>query len=459
MATATLGSITTFESQSGTVNYLLRKFYIDAVAKQLNEEVLCLELMQKSTLQWSGGAIIVPLHLTRNSGVAWAGESNTLPTPSSQAGAQLTVEPKFVYGRFRISGPAMAAAKKNGKGAVLDTLDFEMEKLVDDVKNEVNQNCFSGGRVLGFLNQHSKSLATMTGSNNWWDFSGDKDKVDALRTSSTGTLDIIKVRLRRTDSWESVAQAVISGSTEGAVQLGVGGANSVLDTTAVSGGYAIAVELSSQEAAHSSSLSEQASGIFSNLFQGSLYNLDRSTSGNAAFRGVAFTQATSGDHDRAALSVDRLQAVLDEIHRLSGKDVDIILCNDIMYTEYTSFAQGPAGVNLNVSTDGSQKTLDVASWKNNLAFNGIPIKRSRHCPKGLFVCLNLSTWKLAELAPGEFIKETGSELQAVSNVDDYIGSYRWYFNIYCNQPNANGVLTGVDYQGAVSVTTGLAVVN
>src|SRR3990167_1082865 len=199
---ATLGTVTTSEVQSGNIGFYLKQFYATAIANQLNNEVLALQHFEKVKLAWSGKYVIVPIRLGRNSGVGFAAESNNVPGAGNQVGAQLLVEARFLYGRLRITGPAMAAAEKGGVGSFVASLNDEMVELINDVKNQANQTVFSGGRVIGFLNQHSASSTADREGGRYWEFSGDEVKATRLENDATGSG--ATVAIRRLDTYATL---------------------------------------------------------------------------------------------------------------------------------------------------------------------------------------------------------------------------------------------------------------
>ena len=54
---------------------ILKEFYIGPILDQLNNEVLALELMEKATIDWNGRVAIMPIHVSRNIGVNFRGET------------------------------------------------------------------------------------------------------------------------------------------------------------------------------------------------------------------------------------------------------------------------------------------------------------------------------------------------------------------------------------------------
>ncbi len=155
---------------------ILKEFYISPILDQLQTEILALDLMEKATVDWNGRVAIMPVHVARNTGVGFRGELGAaniggaaplsganLPAAGQQGYERLQIQAAFQYGRFQVSGPAIAAAKSGGIGSFISYTDAEMKKLSGDVRNQANSNCINGGRVRGYLNERCAPTALGTG--------------------------------------------------------------------------------------------------------------------------------------------------------------------------------------------------------------------------------------------------------------------------------------------------------
>ena len=145
-----------------TFDAILKEFYIGPVIEQLNNEILALEMFEKAIVDWNGKKAIIPVHVSRNSMSSTAQfvpESGTLPTAGNQGYARLEITAKYQYGRFQITGPAIASAKNGGKGAFIGYTDAEMNKLVSDVRNTANRVSMTGGAAMGYIYE-KKTLQT-----------------------------------------------------------------------------------------------------------------------------------------------------------------------------------------------------------------------------------------------------------------------------------------------------------
>ena len=97
-----------------TLDAILKEFYLGPVQEQLNNEVLVLNLFEKMSVDWNGKKAIVPIHTARNSSVEFKTETDALPTAQVQTYKRLEIEAKYLYGRFEITGVAVASARNGG---------------------------------------------------------------------------------------------------------------------------------------------------------------------------------------------------------------------------------------------------------------------------------------------------------------------------------------------------------
>tara|TARA_R110000824_G_scaffold3657_2_gene17309 strand:+ start:2369 stop:3898 length:1530 start_codon:yes stop_codon:yes gene_type:complete len=138
-----------------TLDAVLKNYYLGPIQEQLNNSVLCLEMFEKYTVDWHGKQCVIPVHISRNSSAsgldAYVDEGGTLPSPGAQGYADLNVTAKFQYGKFALTGQAIASARKGGSHTFISWMDSEMKKLVEDFRVNANKATIHGGPVRGFI--------------------------------------------------------------------------------------------------------------------------------------------------------------------------------------------------------------------------------------------------------------------------------------------------------------------
>ena len=150
-----------------TFDAILQDFYLGPIQQQLMTEVLVLELMEKAKVDWNGRQCVIPVHISRNTsaalGNAFVAEGGALPTAGEQGYEDLRVTARFQYGRFSVTGPAMAAARKGGTHTFISWVDSEMKKLVEDVRDAANKSSIHGGQTQGYIPMHGVTAGVATG--------------------------------------------------------------------------------------------------------------------------------------------------------------------------------------------------------------------------------------------------------------------------------------------------------
>ena len=434
----------------GTLDAILKNYYIGPLQEQLNNEVMVLNMFEKAKITWAGRQGVVPVHVGRNEGalggVAFKGEEDALPTAYNQVTKRLTFTAAYLYGRFRVTGPAIASAAKGGTASFIGALELEMDKLKDDVRNTADRTMVSGGRVVGFLNQRKAEAGAGT-----WEFRGDFQKILTVRAAKGANLDIAVIDCSNNTltgeavTYERITTTAKVDTTHGGFSPSAGTIrlDAALDTTGVAVGFGAALVIIDGDAAVDAILDQDPTGIYGNLGDETLFGVDRgSTPGDAmALQSVIMVQdVDNADNpgNAEALTLERMQQVIDGISVTSGMDVDVIMMNPLMRSRYTGLIAGNIFKPVEKATTGDGGFL-------GLSYGGVPIKSARHVDNGLILFLNTKCWKLAVLEDGKFADLDGSVLSRVSDNDSWEGFYKWYYNHYCYRPNANGVLTGITF--------------
>jgi hypothetical protein len=452
------------QATRSTLENLLKDFYVGPIQETLNTEVLAVDMFEKLRLDWNGKQVIIPVHSARSaavvdiagggdtqdvkytdiddggSSVAFGTETGALPVANSQTYLQLTVTAKQLFGRFQITGLAMASAKSGGVGSFASYVDAEMNRLADDLKNLANRAFFSGGHVLGLIHE-KKSVA----AEKEFEFCGDIAKCNSVRTERVAE---VAVTLRRTDT-----MAEIPGSPEALETVNLDRSTiefkTAVNSESVPGGVAMWVEVTDANA-NVDYLDNEVGGVLNNLGKNDHFGNTRSAAASAGLRTVVRTASkeapvvgqTKGQ--KATLALEQLQDVLDQIDVRSGAVPDVLLCHPVMRQEYIKLCQGT--VNINLAGGGALAKGDAGVL--NISYNNIPFRAARQCPRGLVFFLQTKGWKLAQLEAPGFADLDGAILSRVNNVDAFDGYYRWYFDLVCTSPSTQGVLTGIDFSGA-----------
>ena len=415
-----------------TLQDALREYYLP-YAEQLNQEILVYDMFSKQEVSWSGRDAILPVHVSRNTGVSFIGDGQALPAAGEQGWERLVINAKFLVGKFQLSGPAIAAAKKGGAGSLVDYMTGEVDRTMDDVHNAANLASIVGGEVLGYVWEKQNAAV--------FEYSGRTTGLSVGGATDTAQL----VRL---DTYATVGAATqVNTVTSTSITF-----NAPINTGAVPAGTVMAVvcdaAASTLVGGVAGQFARELTGINSNLASEIHFNVPRDTAGGIPALQSNFLLVDPVNDVYASLTLDRMQACFDEINLESGGEPDAILMAPTMRQEYTSLLVGTASANLYKDVSEAGKG-DGGFRQDSLGFNQKPIKVSRHCPPGTIHFLSTKEWKLCELEAPGFSDLDGSILKSDSvggaGTDNYSGYYRIYADVVCQRPNANAVLTGVEF--------------
>ncbi len=422
---------------TGSLDPILKDFYAGPIADTLNREIEMVDMFNKSKISWVGRKGIMSVRTGRNGGRGFVAEGGGLPTAGQNQYADLVFEAKYLYGRTEITGPAIAQAKASA-GAFVNALKEELDGAIETVKDDANATMFFGGGTVGFLNQRQNQAGAAN-----WEFSGNYSEIPANGAP-------VACKIVRCDTYQQVGlpitvqRAPALTATPGTVLL------DALDTSVVADGVACAIVIIADTAGDPTI--DQAMGIYGNLAAGTYANptqhftAERDTTLPVGVESLHSTILTAalGAGTRTAITTQRIQAMLDEIASQSGTSPDMLYCNYIFRQEYAELMNA----NLRVDARDGKKSGDPGFDMGQLSFNGLPLKASRHCGKGLLVALNRKSWNLVEVQSPGLADLDGSVLSRSSGTDAYEAFVRWYYNLVCKQPNRNGVICGINFSGA-----------
>src|SRR5271165_3423706 len=145
----------------------MRNIYQDDIRMQLNDLNLFRKIRkkQRDELKLEGNGFIVALHSGRNyAGVMSTGEGNLLGTAGQQSVDQLHIPFRDIKGRFGITLEVIEAAASS-KAAAVPALEFERNRLVEDIERQSNRQFWGYGAGTLAVVSAGTSSATQTVKN------------------------------------------------------------------------------------------------------------------------------------------------------------------------------------------------------------------------------------------------------------------------------------------------------
>lgn len=452
-----------------TASAILKRFYTKKITESLNNESLIADLVEESPYAWQGSQINAPVHLTRNTGIAFIGEGGNLPAAGSQGFQDLVITTSELAATFQVSTRAMKAASGAGAGAFAGILDTEMTRIKDDVKQINDQAYLFGGRCKGLLNEHIGSAATggactVLAPNNGdavHDYQGDFRPFAGVVTANTATW--VRVRVFRSDT---LAEVLPAGAANPAVFVSAfsvaartitlsvvaNAAGATLDMTAATmtatmdgKGFILALHVTQyvdSAAANFGTLidfSLEPRGILGNLFDPNHWGLDRTTATNTAtaLQSTLLTGAVAGVHALTAITATRVQTVFDETKQKIDGEPSTVILSPLQRAAYVAAVAGTTSYFVNQGRES-----DLVPQADRIA--GIKFKTSQHWPKNAMLFLEgKKEIYLAQYAAPGFMDEDGDILTRVPGAAGYQGAWQEFNNLFFCSPQRHAVLCGL----------------
>jgi hypothetical protein len=127
-----------------TLQATLKDDYLPPMNEQLNNNVLIVQRVEKSSKEIFGNQAVVPLHTGRTSGIGARAENGPIPAAGNQAFAKAVYDVKFHYGHLSISGPSIAKTRSD-VGSFVRGLEAEMSGLQNDLKKDMARILYNDG--------------------------------------------------------------------------------------------------------------------------------------------------------------------------------------------------------------------------------------------------------------------------------------------------------------------------
>ena len=479
---------------------LLKEYYQAPITDQINQQVWAIKYFEKRKQGWTGSQMILPVHISRNTGVAFAGEGDDLPQAGKQGYERLVVQSKNMYGRIELTGNLMDTATGSNAGSFASAMTEEMDRLVQDVVNQENKAAIFGGSVIGVISErkgavvagstvkelvgNDSTLSTADAASTF-EYNGSFDFFDGTLAKAVSSSDLatyVKVRLFRSDTLAEIVPTVNADGTAAAIpniyvsdfannrtnptitlrfgaenavatslSVNIGAANAagiivmLADTAGVNGQNPTVVNPSSGFKVLPASL---PSGLFDNLCNPTHFGITRQDGGTAPI-----LQSTVITHGQGATSVrsdpdsdfslERLQYVLDTLLHDSGTTPNVMLMSALMRHRYTVQLTGVLGTSAsNIRTGGDSGRL--VENQDDLAYGGIKFEYDRHFPISTIGFINTEPWLFCELTSGQWADSDGNILSRVSSKDAYEAYWKHRYNMVCRRPNSQALLVGIN---------------
>lgn len=374
----------------------LKNWYEGPIVTQLNDDLPFLRAVEKVKKGWSGYQVVRPLKVRRNPGIGATSDGGNLPNIGRQTTVQATLQAKFNYLRFGITGP-MIKASQSDVGSFVRAGAYELEEGYNDLKADLSRQ-FS------------------------WDGTGTLAAVNANTAASTSL--VVKGR----ESTEPALKFLDVGmAVDIYTSAGVLVQSNVSITAISSGTPSSATATLTMSAAVTASADNVLvrTGSYGQEIQGSLYSQDN---GTTTIYGVDRSAYISYQGNYFSLSggqmtLDALQQPYNASLRRGGKngkisavwsDFDSLRMYQKLLTpdkRYVNTVEGDGGF--------------ARKGQFYLDFNGTPWVPDQHAPTRVQF-MNADTYKNYVLCELEFADESGTMYIPQPGIDGYEVRLRYF---------------------------------
>lgn len=151
-------------------NAALKDIYDEMTRNTLNNETVLLNNIESTSenIDFGGRRAVHNIHVSRNAGIGARGEDETLPTAKRQGFKNTYVVMRYLYGRIRITGPAIEAMDTSTHTFEVEA-DSEMTRVADDLGVDTNRQAWgTGDGIIALANaaMSGATLAVTGGANN-----------------------------------------------------------------------------------------------------------------------------------------------------------------------------------------------------------------------------------------------------------------------------------------------------
>ena len=386
-----------------TFDAVLKEFYEGTIRDILNSKTFLLNRVKKDSKSWSGRRVVYPVNTGRNEGIGARSENETLPTAQLQEYTEVRITPRYMYGRFEVTGPLMASSNGN---AFAQAVASEMKGLTRDVKNDINRQLFNDGSgVLAQINATQNNTRNINVDNPGTRFLKKSMVVDTYDARTGGTI--------------ALDSAVISGINS-SVQMQQQTASTVTDNHFVA-----------REDAYGDELMGIMGIVDTGEFVRTFQNVDR----NVYLNWRANVLGNSGNNRTLTLAL--MQQAVDAAEIAGSGEVNFVVAHTSVRREYIN-ALTPDVRFLPMELRGGMKKLTFAGGEQEM-----PFEFDKHCELNSVYFLSTEAFTWYVLKDFHFAQEDGAILSRLANTDAYQGWLKFYGNLGCDAPNANSKLENI----------------
>lgn len=394
---------------------------VDSLQEAMNKATpLAEKITQQLTL--SGRKGIFPVSFGVNEGIYARADKGTFGDSQVDQPVLASVQAKFIYALFEISGPTMSATR-DSPGAFEDALALQLENTVDGVKLDIarmilNKNPTNQNGLI--CNVQSRTNATTFVLNNPFGLTFKQNRPVRNLLRKNMPVDIFSTGTGTAQASNSAISSVT---------------HSASGTTVVVSPAETGTVAATNDVMRAGNRGNEPDGFFAAVDTAGTY-LGITRSGNDGWQGVV-TDATGGGAATVPLDPDNLRDQIDTIMEVSGTSPNLIVANYKQRRNiYNLYAP---------QIRYAPMVLPAGLRESTLAFDDISVLAERFFPPEHIGFVNTKYWYHAIDKDVEWIQgNQGSVLNFKLTADLFVAVLRTYRNLPCLFPAAQGYVFGLE---------------
>jgi hypothetical protein len=385
---------------------ILKDLYVGPIVETLNQKTYLLDQIERDSEQidLSGRQAKVPVRTGRNKGRGSRADNSDLPVAGRQETNDAEVTIRHHYIGIELTDPVIEATKRN-EGAFISAVRLETEGAADDLRKDINRQCFGTGDGL---------LAN----------------VAAAANNTTGvTLDSVQyIAVGDPISFRTVASpyTAITTSSDQTVTARTGGS-----TKTIAVGAAVTVATPTHGVFLQGAAGNEMDGLRNITAQtGTLHNIARS--------GNTYWQGQQQDAASAVAGESLFEALADDIGAVGRTEVEVFLTTRGIRRRLADTYQSQKRFN-------DARAVEVHGGYSAIMVNEIPVVADDDAPTGFVFAINKSSLKWFELAEPGWLEQGDGRILTLKDASTaqrkmnvWQGWFRWYAALGCTAPNRNG---------------------
>ena len=398
-----------------TFDKILKEDYKEPIRDLLNHKTLLLHRLDRNTEDVVGKRAYLPLRTGRNTGVGARSEAGTLPTAGQQSYSNATFAMTYHYGRIKVTGPVIAAARDNA-GAFTRAVESEMEGLVRDSTRDQNRQLFGDG---------SGVLAVVD------DSGADQTTIEIAAGSTTKNLQV-----GMNFKFKTAAGAATAAASNRTIESIIKDVSFTCAATDSEGAAAVVVRGDAGGDNYEAEMYGLQAAI--NDVDPPNWTTDNFFGGLERDGSRPWWEANVTDWSNAAFSQTIFQSMKDDVDIEGDGELSLFLTTHAIFNNYANNLLPDRRYN---SDGGGFRKLDGGF--DMLDYDGIPVAKDRDCPNNKLYGLSESTLMIFEMNDWDWMDKDGAILARVANEDAYEATLFKYQQLGCEDPRDNAVYENV----------------